>query len=162
MGKSYANAKQQRHENDAGATHAPDLADPQHGQQAGAPGAGYLGAAAKSRTSDVTKIDNEGKSRDQGLDAGQSYGHGAFRGAAAAFMQDATDDLNIGLYVLEGDIDPKAVDVFVKLFIQMPWLFRDGFAYGNVSGKAEQATEGRGMGAQEKANALDQLNQKVM
>jgi hypothetical protein len=72
-----------------------------------------------------------------------------------------TYDLNIGLYVQEGDIDPKAVEVIVKLFNRMPWLFRDGFAYGNISGKAEQSTVGRGMGAQEKANKIDQLNQKV-
>ncbi|HVV85343.1 MAG TPA: hypothetical protein VHE35_19910 [Kofleriaceae bacterium] len=64
-------------------------------------------------------------------------------------------NLYVGLYVQEGDIDEKAVDTIMKLVNRMPHLFKDGFAYGNVSGKAETETDGSGMGSQAKADALD-------
>lgn len=63
--------------------------------------------------------------------------------------------LHVGLYVQEGDVDEKAVDTIMKLVNKFPHLFKDGFAYGNVSGKAETETEGTGMGSQGKADALD-------
>ena len=64
-------------------------------------------------------------------------------------------ELNVGLYVQEGDIDEKAVDTIMKLVNKFPHLFKDGFAYGNVTGRAETETEGTGMGSQGKADALD-------
>jgi hypothetical protein len=64
-------------------------------------------------------------------------------------------ELNVGLYVQEGDVDEKAVDAIMKLVNKFPHLFKDGFAYGNVSGRAETETEGTGMGSQGKADALD-------
>ncbi len=64
-------------------------------------------------------------------------------------------DLYVGLYVQEGDIDEKAVDTIMKLVNKIPHLFKDGFAYGNVSGRAETETDGTGMGSQGKADALD-------
>lgn len=67
----------------------------------------------------------------------------------------ATFKLNVGLYVQEGDIDEKAVDTIMKLVNKFPHLFKDGFAYGNVSGRAETETEGTGMGSQGKADAMD-------
>ena len=63
--------------------------------------------------------------------------------------------LNVGLYVQEGDVDEKAVDTIMKLVNKFPHLFKDGFAYGNVSGRAETETEGTGMGSQGKADAMD-------
>lgn len=63
--------------------------------------------------------------------------------------------LYVGLYVQEGDVDEKAVDTIMKLVNKFPHLFKDGFAYGNLSGKAETETEGTGMGSQGKADALD-------
>lgn len=69
-------------------------------------------------------------------------------------------DLAIGLYVQEGDIDEAAVDAVVKMVNKYPWLFRDGFAYGNLSGKAELETAGSGMGAQSNADALDEAKQQ--
>jgi hypothetical protein len=63
--------------------------------------------------------------------------------------------LNVGLYVQEGDIDEKSVDTIMKLVNKFPHLFKDGFAYGNVSGRAETETEGTGMGSQGKADAMD-------
>jgi len=67
-----------------------------------------------------------------------------------------TFGLNVGLYVQEGDVDEKAIDIIVKLVNKFPDLFKDGFAYGNLSGKAETQTEGTGMGSQSKTDALDQ------
>jgi hypothetical protein len=64
-------------------------------------------------------------------------------------------NLHVGLYVQEGDIDEKSVDTIMKLVNRFPHLFKDGFAYGNVSGRAETETEGTGMGSQGKADALD-------
>jgi len=64
-------------------------------------------------------------------------------------------ELRVGLYVQEGDIDEKAVDTIMKLVNKFPHLFLDGFAYGNVSGRAETETDGSGMGSQSKADALD-------
>ena len=64
-------------------------------------------------------------------------------------------NLYVGLYVQEGDIDEKSVDTIMKLVNKMPHLFKDGFAYGNVSGRAETETDGTGMGSQGKADALD-------
>jgi hypothetical protein len=64
-------------------------------------------------------------------------------------------ELNVGLYVQEGDIDEKAVDVIMKMVNRFPHLFKDGFAYGNVTGRAETETEGTGMGSQGKADAMD-------
>ena len=64
-------------------------------------------------------------------------------------------NLHVGLYVQEGDVDEKAVDTIMKLVNKFPHLFKDGFAYGNVSGRAETETEGTGMGSQGKADALD-------
>lgn len=67
-----------------------------------------------------------------------------------------TYDLNVGLYVQEGDIDEKAVDVIMKMVNKFPHLFKDGFAYGNLTGRAETETEGTGMGSQSSTDALDQ------
>lgn len=64
-------------------------------------------------------------------------------------------NLYVGLYVQEGDVDEKAVDTIMKLVNKFPHLFKDGFAYGNVSGRAETETEGTGMGSQGKADAMD-------
>jgi hypothetical protein len=77
----------------------------------------------------------------------------------AAFQQLSTlvttYDLNVGLYVQEGDVDEKAVEVIVKMVNKFPDLFKDGFAYGNIQGRAETETEGTGMGAQGNADRLD-------
>ena len=68
-------------------------------------------------------------------------------------------DLHVGLYVQEGDVDEKAIDTIVKMVNKFPDVFKDGFAYGNLSGKAETETSGDGMGAQQKAENLDKAKQ---
>lgn len=66
-------------------------------------------------------------------------------------------DLYVGLYVQEGDVDEKAVEVIMKMVNKFPHLFKDGFAYGNLSGKAETETEGTGMGSQGTLDKGDKL-----
>lgn len=56
--------------------------------------------------------------------------------------------LNIGLYVQESAVAPDAVQRITELVNRNPSVFTRGFAYGNVSGSAEEQTEGTGMGAQ--------------
>jgi hypothetical protein len=84
----------------------------------------------------------------------QSY---AINEAALQTLSDLVNKFNlyVGLYVQEGDVDEKAVDTIMKLVNKFPHLFKDGFAYGNVSGRAETETEGTGMGSQGKADAMD-------
>ncbi|MBK9033793.1 MAG: hypothetical protein IPL61_21425 [Myxococcales bacterium] len=78
-------------------------------------------------------------------------------GAFQSLSTIVTDlELNVGLYVQEGDVDEKAVDVIVKMVNKFPHLFKDGFAYGNLSGKAETETSGTGMGSQQQAETHGQ------
>ena len=56
--------------------------------------------------------------------------------------------LNIGLYVQESAVSPDAIQRITELVNRNPSVFTRGFAYGNVSGSAEEKTEGSGMGAQ--------------
>jgi hypothetical protein len=65
-------------------------------------------------------------------------------------------ELNVGLYVQEGDVDRKAVEVIMRMVNRFPHLFKDGFAYGNLSGSAETETHGSGMGSQANTDRLDQ------
>lgn len=81
---------------------------------------------------------------------------GAFQ-ALSSMVADL--DLYVGLYVQETDVDEKAVDAIVKLVNRFPGVFKDGFAYGNLSGKAETETSGTGIGAQQKAEDLDKAKQ---
>jgi len=81
---------------------------------------------------------------------------GAFQSLASMV---AELDLAVGLYVQEGDVDERAIDVLVKLVNRFPAVFKDGFAYGNLSGKAETETTGTGMGAQQQAETLDKGKQ---
>jgi hypothetical protein len=67
----------------------------------------------------------------------------------------AKHDLQVGLYVQEGDVDEKAVDVLVKMVNKFPNLFKDGFAYGNLNGRAETETEGTGIGSQAPLDNVD-------
>lgn len=70
-----------------------------------------------------------------------------------------TLELHVGLYVQEGDVDEKAIDVIVKMVNRFPDVFKDGFAYGNLSGKAETETTGTGLGAQGTAENADKAKQ---
>jgi hypothetical protein len=56
--------------------------------------------------------------------------------------------LRVGLYVQETSVDAKAVEQIVQLVNANPDLFSLGFAYGNVSGRAEGTVTGTGLGAQ--------------
>jgi hypothetical protein len=56
--------------------------------------------------------------------------------------------LNIGLYVQENAASRTAVQALTVLVNRNPTVFSRGFAYGNVSGEAEEKVAGSGMGAQ--------------
>ncbi|MEZ4399706.1 MAG: hypothetical protein R3B06_06790 [Kofleriaceae bacterium] len=63
--------------------------------------------------------------------------------------------LHVGLYVQETAIDEHAVNLIVRLVNRLPDVFKDGFAYGNISGAAETETTGTGMGAQQPLENVD-------
>ena len=60
--------------------------------------------------------------------------------------------LNVGLYVQESAVSPDAVQRITELVNRNPGVFTRGFAYGNISGEAEEKSEGTGLGAQKLLN----------
>ncbi len=75
-----------------------------------------------------------------------------------AVKQQYNGDLHIALYVQETDVGSDAIDVLTKLVNKMGSLFDEGFAYGNLVGKAESKTGGSGMGAQSGPAALEKAS----
>ena len=57
--------------------------------------------------------------------------------------------LNIGLYVQESAVSPDAVQKITELVNRNPSVFTRGFAYGNVSGSAEERDDGHRHGRAE-------------
>ena len=57
--------------------------------------------------------------------------------------------LNIGLYVQESAVAPDAIQKITELVNRNPSVFTRGFAYGNVSGSAEERDDGHRHGRAE-------------
>ncbi len=56
--------------------------------------------------------------------------------------------LQLGLYVQEPAVSPRAIDAITQMVNDRPEVFELGFAHGNTSGHTEGGTEGSGVGAQ--------------
>jgi hypothetical protein len=66
--------------------------------------------------------------------------------------------LRIALYVQEPALSPTAVSVLINFANEHPATITDGFAYGNLNGRAESLVTGNGLGGQAPLVSVDKLS----